>query len=192
MAQWWEHSPPTNVARFQIPASTPYVGWVCCWFSPLLREVFSKTNISKFQFDQESGKRRTTMWMCHLQIVIYLSLCRKLTEWFFWNRVGFSRKLRCRNLFNSKWIRKKQPNSQWILRIFLAYLILAKWWQFLRGQDCKRVWKMTFLVWIRVRIKNQEFPGVPPGLSQIVKMFWLTPLEKLAPSVVFEFVLGLG
>ena len=34
-------------------------GWVCCWFSPLLREVFlravrfhvsSKTNISKFQF----------------------------------------------------------------------------------------------------------------------------------------------
>ena len=40
MVQWWEHSPPTNVARVQIPASTPYVGWVCCWFSPLLREVF--------------------------------------------------------------------------------------------------------------------------------------------------------
>ena len=32
----------------------------------------SKTNISKFQFDEESGRRRTTMWMCHLQIVIYL------------------------------------------------------------------------------------------------------------------------
>ena len=40
MAQWWERSPPTNVARVYIPASTPYVGWVCCWFSPLLREVF--------------------------------------------------------------------------------------------------------------------------------------------------------
>ena len=40
VAQWWEHSPPTNVAWVQIPASTPYVGWVCCWFSPLLREVF--------------------------------------------------------------------------------------------------------------------------------------------------------
>ena len=40
MAQWWERSPPTNVARVQIPASTPYVGWVCRWFSPLLREVF--------------------------------------------------------------------------------------------------------------------------------------------------------
>ena len=23
-----------------LPASTPYVGWVCCWFSPLLWEVF--------------------------------------------------------------------------------------------------------------------------------------------------------
>ena len=32
----------------------------------------SKTNISKFQFNQESGRRRTTMWMCYLQIVIYL------------------------------------------------------------------------------------------------------------------------
>ena len=32
----------------------------------------SKTSIFKFQFDQESGKRRTTMWMCYLQIVIYL------------------------------------------------------------------------------------------------------------------------
>ena len=30
----------TNVARVQIRVSTPYVGWVCCWFSPLLREVF--------------------------------------------------------------------------------------------------------------------------------------------------------
>ena len=40
VARWWEHSPPTNVARVQIPASTPYVCWVCCWFSPLLQEVF--------------------------------------------------------------------------------------------------------------------------------------------------------
>ena len=30
----------------------------------------SKTNISKFQFDQESGRRRTTLWMCYLQIII--------------------------------------------------------------------------------------------------------------------------
>ena len=32
----------------------------------------SKTNISKFLFDQESGRRRTTLWMCYLQIIIYL------------------------------------------------------------------------------------------------------------------------
>ena len=32
----------------------------------------SKTNISKFHFDQESGRRRTTLWMCYLQIIIYL------------------------------------------------------------------------------------------------------------------------
>ena len=30
----------------------------------------SKTNISKFQFDQESGRRRTTLWMSYLQIII--------------------------------------------------------------------------------------------------------------------------
>ena len=40
MAQCWEHSPPTNVARVRILASTPNVDWVCRWFSPLLREVF--------------------------------------------------------------------------------------------------------------------------------------------------------
>ena len=32
----------------------------------------SKTNISKFQFHQQSGRRRTTLWMCYLQIIIYL------------------------------------------------------------------------------------------------------------------------
>ena len=26
----------------------------------------SKTNTSKFQFDQESGRQRTTLWMCYL------------------------------------------------------------------------------------------------------------------------------
>ena len=40
MAQWWEHLLPTNVARTRTSASMPYVGWVCCWFSPLLEEIF--------------------------------------------------------------------------------------------------------------------------------------------------------
>ena len=40
MAQWWEHFPPTNVARIRFPDSASYVGWVC-WFSTLQRKVFS-------------------------------------------------------------------------------------------------------------------------------------------------------
>ena len=32
----------------------------------------SKTRISKFQFDQELGRRKTTLWMRYLQIIIYL------------------------------------------------------------------------------------------------------------------------
>ena len=77
VVQWWEHSPLTNIARLQIPASTPYVGWVLLLvFSLAPRGFFSgysgfpllsKTNISKFQLDQESPRRRTvTTWMCYL------------------------------------------------------------------------------------------------------------------------------
>ena len=40
MAQWWEHSPPTNMARVRFPDPGSNVGWVC-WFSSLHREVFS-------------------------------------------------------------------------------------------------------------------------------------------------------
>ena len=39
-----------------------------------------RTNISKFQFDQESGRRRTTFWMGHLQIIIYLHLLISLQK----------------------------------------------------------------------------------------------------------------
>ena len=39
MVQWWEHSPPTNVARVWFPDSASYVGWVC-WFSTLHQEFF--------------------------------------------------------------------------------------------------------------------------------------------------------
>ena len=60
MAQWWERSPPTSVARVRFPVPLSYVGWVCCWFSSLLRGFFSgffsfppstKTNISKFHLE---------------------------------------------------------------------------------------------------------------------------------------------
>ena len=49
MAQRCKHSPPTNMVQIQNLASMPYVGWVCCLFSPLLWEVLSPiTNTSKF------------------------------------------------------------------------------------------------------------------------------------------------
>ena len=32
--------PPNYVTRVWLPDSASYVGWVCCWFSSLLREVF--------------------------------------------------------------------------------------------------------------------------------------------------------
>ena len=36
----------------------------------------SKTSIFKFQFDQVSGKRRTTMWMCYLQMIVIEALVK--------------------------------------------------------------------------------------------------------------------
>ena len=68
------------------PGSNPGVDTMCglsllLVLSPCSERFFSgcsgiphstKTSISKFQFNQESGRRRTSMWMCYLQIVIYL------------------------------------------------------------------------------------------------------------------------
>ena len=81
------------------PGSNPGVDTIC-WVSLLLALFFAprsfslgtlvfpspqKTNISKFQFDQESGRQRTTLWMCYLQnhylfiyLFIYLFLIEKI------------------------------------------------------------------------------------------------------------------
>ena len=64
--QWWEHSPPTNVTWVRILRQHHMwvefvVGSLRCserFFSGF--PFSSKTNISKFQFDLESGTRRTT------------------------------------------------------------------------------------------------------------------------------------
>ena len=51
---WWESLPPTNVSRPRFADPASYVGCVCCRvISSALRcfFLFSKTNISKFQFD---------------------------------------------------------------------------------------------------------------------------------------------
>ena len=41
MAHWYEHSPPTTVARVQFLDLASHVGWVCCWFSSVLQGFFS-------------------------------------------------------------------------------------------------------------------------------------------------------
>ena len=66
--QWWEHLPPSNVARVLILASTSYVGWVCCWFSPLLWEVFLRvlwfSPLLKNQHVLPNSKLIWNTWTC--------------------------------------------------------------------------------------------------------------------------------
>ena len=42
----------------------------------------SETNISKFQFDQEPGRRRTTLWICYLQIFIIIIIISVISAQF--------------------------------------------------------------------------------------------------------------
>jgi len=79
------HSPPTNDGG---PGSNAGVDAICglslmlvLSFAPIFFSGYSgfplssKTNIFKFQFDKESGRRRTTLWIRYLQILlIYLYL----------------------------------------------------------------------------------------------------------------------
>ena len=80
VAQWWEHSPPTDVARDRFSNSTQYVCGVCCWFSSLLREVFFRvlrfSPLFKNQHFQilirpDFSWRIATMWRCHCKFLIY-------------------------------------------------------------------------------------------------------------------------
>ena len=49
MAQWWEHSPPTNVARVRFPDSASYVGWVAPSLSLLRRHMSLRKPDHRFQ-----------------------------------------------------------------------------------------------------------------------------------------------
>ena len=83
---WWERSPPTNVARVQIPASTSNVSWVCCWFSPLLlspgsplfpspqKPTFSNSNSTRDQADEERLCGYPTSKL--LLLLLLLLLCK--------------------------------------------------------------------------------------------------------------------
>jgi len=71
MAQWWERSPPTNVARVQF-LSSAMCGLV---LAKLNSASLRKTNISIFQFDQDRGptwKPVKADVASSLNIVVYL------------------------------------------------------------------------------------------------------------------------
>ena len=73
MVKWWEPSPPTNMwPRFK------FRHWCHIWVEFVVGSLLyskrffsrhsgfplsSETSISKFQFDQDLGRRRTTLWM---------------------------------------------------------------------------------------------------------------------------------
>ena len=97
MVQWWECSPPTNEAQVQIPALTPYDNdmWVVFVVSylPCSERFFSgfssfplssKTNISKFKFEQEYQVDEKPLAGCatskssSLLFIIYLNSSAKL------------------------------------------------------------------------------------------------------------------
>ena len=69
MAQWWEHSPPTNVARVWFPAS--YVGGVCCWFSPC-SDILNILNSNSIWIEDLHENQLQLMWLSSVYIVLYL------------------------------------------------------------------------------------------------------------------------
>ena len=84
MAQWWERLSPTSVTQVQIPASMPYVGWVCCWFSPVLREVspllkkqlFPNSSSTRNQVDEEplcgcATSKSLFIYLCSMACIEY-------------------------------------------------------------------------------------------------------------------------
>ena len=142
MAHWWERSSPTNMVRVQIPGLTPYmyVGWVCCRFSPLLREVFlysgfplsSKTNISKFQFDQELGRQRTNLWMWYLQIIIIIIITIIII-----GTVAL-RCVRCWGFLDVDSRALPQATRRWINRLMARYITHYAALKFKRWFECAR------------------------------------------------------
>ena len=113
-------SPLLKTQHFQIPilSGTHVVGSLPCserFFSGYSGfPLSSKTNISKFQFDQESGRRRTTMWMCYLQIVIYLFI------YLFYLRTCFNGFSRTPKTVSAPWINKSVTTKKLQITIFLT------------------------------------------------------------------------
>ena len=80
MTQWWERLPPTNVYRVRFPDPASYVGWVCCWFSSLLREVFLGPGTPVFPSPQNpTFPNSNSIWIIakHFIMSLWLGWLRK-------------------------------------------------------------------------------------------------------------------
>jgi len=61
MMQWWDCSPPTNVSWVQFPDPASYGGWVFCWFSTLLWEVFLRV-LTGFPLSSKNQYFQIPIW----------------------------------------------------------------------------------------------------------------------------------
>ena len=63
----------------QILASKPYVGWVCCWFSPLLREIFLRVLRFPLSSSTRNGVDKEPLCGCAISkslfIYLFIYLC---------------------------------------------------------------------------------------------------------------------
>ena len=104
MVQWWEHSPPTNVARVWFPDSASYVGWVCCWFSSLLWEFFLRVL-----------RLSTLLKNQHFQISIRSGECPYTVKHIWSSRHGITRYTNLQFLFTM--VKKKNPRNGQIIAV---------------------------------------------------------------------------
>ena len=58
----------------QILASRPHVGWVCCWFSPLLREIFLRVLRFPLSSSTRNGVDKEPLCGCAISKSLFIYL----------------------------------------------------------------------------------------------------------------------
>ena len=202
MGQWWEHSPPTNLTLVQILASTPYVGWVCCWFYPLLQEVFLRVlllipllqnqrlqipirpEISRVEFSQVVFPIYHCFYHLLLSLLMYrhthpIKITLRGRPFDFWGRGGYGwlqRKISCILILREKISFKEIPGEKTFLhwKKYLPWLIMLK-------SSCtvvcqKKIFHQRFLTrGLRKKIFSKPNHPYPPSLPHPLKSEMVGP-----------------
>ena len=77
VVQWWEHSPPTNVAWVWISALTPYVGWVLLLVLSLAPRDFSSGTPVSPLLKKPTSPHSNSIWT-HFSKFLRTPKCSKL------------------------------------------------------------------------------------------------------------------